>query len=197
MNRLNIVPTEGAPEEIATLYGAVKQKLGLVPNMVKALGNSRAALEGYLSLSGALSGGRLPAATREKIALRVAELNRCGYCLSAHTAIGGLLKIPASALTGARAGYSADAREQAILDLVEAIVETRGNVADAAYRAAVGAGLDEEAITEVAANVALNVFTNYFNRLAATEIDFPEVGPLETGGECDDAACACQTAAAV
>lgn len=195
MNRLKTVSAETAPEEVSALYGAVKQKLGLVPNMVQALGNSPAALQGYLVLSNALASGRLPAATREKIALRVAELNGCSYCLSAHTAIGGLLKLPSEALTDARAGRSSDPREQAILDLIESVVETRGAVPDAAFQAAVAAGLDDEAITEVAANVALNVFTNYFNRLADTEIDFPEVGPLEPAGTCHDPACACATAA--
>ncbi len=37
------------------------------------------------------------------------------------------------------------------------------------------AGLTDAEITEVIANVALNVFTNYFNLVAKTELDFPQV----------------------
>ena len=62
--------------------------LGSVPNLFRLVSTSPAALEGYLSLSGALGKGDLPAATRERIALSVAEINGCSYCLSAHTYLG-------------------------------------------------------------------------------------------------------------
>tara|TARA_R110002096_G_scaffold42144_26_gene113847 strand:+ start:4976 stop:5530 length:555 start_codon:yes stop_codon:yes gene_type:complete len=175
MSRIPTIESANAPQPVTALYEAVQQKLGLVPNMVKALGNSAASLQGYLGLSGAVSSGILRPVTREKIALRVAELNECDYCLSAHTAIGGLLKIPADELVAARAGDSADAKEQAILNLVQSVLETRGNVPDAAYESAQDAGVSPEEATEVVAHVALNVFTNYFNRFAQTEIDFPKV----------------------
>lgn len=179
MNRIPILTREEAPSSIANLYDGVKRKLGVVPNMVQALGNSATGLQSYLALSGAVSEGTLDTRLREKIALRVAELNDCEYCLSAHTAIGGLLKVPAEELEAAQAGVSTDRREQAVLDLVEAIVETRGKVSNASLEAARSAGVDDGQITEIVANVALNVFTNYFNRLAQTEIDFPRVHSLQ------------------
>lgn len=180
MNRIPIISRDKAPSGIADLYDAVKRKLGLVPNMVQVLGGSSSGLKGYLALSGAVSEGTLETRTREKIALRVAELNDCNYCLSAHTAIGGLLKVPSEELESARAGESPDSREQAILDLVESIVKTRGDVPDAILDDARSAGVGNGEIIEIVANVALNLFTNYFNRLARTEIDFPLVRSLET-----------------
>lgn len=179
MNRIPIISHDEAPSGVTELYDAVKRKLGLVPNMVQALGSSATGLQAYLALSGAISGGTLDTRIREKIALRVAELNSCHYCLSAHTAIGGLLKVPGVELESARAGDSPDFREQAILDLVESIVETRGDVPDAILDKTRSAGVDSGEIVEVVANVALSLFTNYFNRLARTEIDFPRVQPLD------------------
>jgi alkylhydroperoxidase family enzyme len=83
------VPTpttiEAAPAASRPLLEAVKKQLGVVPNMFRLIANSPAALEGYLGLSGALNKGALPAPTRERIALAVAEMNGCNYCLSAHT----------------------------------------------------------------------------------------------------------------
>lgn len=175
MNRIPTVEAETAPQQIAGLFDAVQKKLGIVPNMVKAMGNSAAGLQGYLALSSAVSEGTLRPTTREKIALRVAEINECDYCLSAHTAIGGMLKIPADDIVAARAGEASDRKEQAILDLVNALLETRGNVPDSSYSAALLAGVTAEEATEIVAHVALNVFTNYFNRLARTDIDFPKV----------------------
>lgn len=175
MSRIKTLESTEAPQPIAALYEAVQKKLGLVPNMVKALGHSASALQGYLNLSGAVSGGKLPAVTREKIALLVAEQNQCDYCLSAHTAIGGVMKIPASEIEAARNGESEDRKEQAILVLTRHLLATQGNVSDRTYASIADAGVTEEEAAEVVANVALNVFTNYFNRFAQTEIDFPVV----------------------
>ncbi len=74
-----------APAPSQPLLEAVKKQLGSAPNMFRLISNSPAALEGYLALSGALNKGALPAQTRERIALAVAEINGCNYCLSAHT----------------------------------------------------------------------------------------------------------------
>lgn len=180
MRRIQLLEEENASETLAATYDAVKKKLGLVPNMVKALGNSPAALDGYLGLSGAVSGGTLRPAIREKIALRVAEINDCSYCLSAHTAIGGMLKIPAEDLLAAREGDSPDPREKAILDLVQAALETRGAVPDETYESVKAAGVTDAEAIEVVANIAVNLYTNFFNRFAQTEIDFPKVEARST-----------------
>ena len=76
---------EASPTAAQPLLNAVKKQLGVVPNLFRVVGNSPAALEGYLGLNGALGKGELEAATRERIALAVAEVNACDYCLSAHT----------------------------------------------------------------------------------------------------------------
>ena len=109
------------------------------------------------------------------IALTVAEANGCDYCLSAHTAIGGLLKIPASELDAARDGVSADPKTAAILRFARTVVDTRGKVADGDVAALRGAGASDAEIAEVVAIAALNVFTNLFNNVAATDVDFPRV----------------------
>lgn len=178
MNRIPTIEPAAASDQVAPLYGAVQQKLGLIPNMVKALGNSPTALQAYLGLSSTVGEGRLSAKTREKIALLVAELNGCHYCLSAHTAISGMLKIPADEVEAARRGDSSDTKEQAILELTRQVVQTRGAVSDEVFDAVRANGVSTEELVEVVANVAVNVFTNYFNNLTETTIDFPEAKPL-------------------
>jgi alkylhydroperoxidase family enzyme len=54
----------------------------------------------------------------------------------------------------------------------------RGNVSDGDVRAARAAGFGDAEIAELVAVVALNVFTNYFNRAFAVDVDFPVVRPL-------------------
>ena len=45
------------------------------------------------------------------------------------------------------------------------------------------AGFDYGVIAEVVAHVALNLFTNYFNNVAETDIDFPKAEPLHATAE--------------
>jgi alkylhydroperoxidase family enzyme len=86
MSRLSIPASiEASPAATQPLLQAVKQQLGVVPNLFRLVGTSPAALEGYLGLNAALGKGALEAPTRERIALAVAEINGCDYCLSAHS----------------------------------------------------------------------------------------------------------------
>src|SRR5919106_3799406 len=85
MARLTMIDPARATGETKELLDAVKAKMGAIPNLIKALANSPAALRAYLDVSSALAGGNLDAAMRERIALGTAEYNACTYCLSAHT----------------------------------------------------------------------------------------------------------------
>lgn len=179
MNRLNPIDPVNAQGKTKTLFDDVQKKLGVVPNMMRTMANSPAVLEGYLALSGALGGASIDARTRERIALVTAELNGCGYCLSAHTYIGGKLGIGAADLEDARRGTADDPRTKAILALARSIVLERGRLRDEDLLAARTAGVTDAQIAETVATVALNVFTNWFNHVADPVIDFPEVRPGE------------------
>jgi uncharacterized peroxidase-related enzyme len=176
--RLSPVPTSTTDAKVVPLYNAVKQALGVVPNLMQVLGNSPAALQGYLSLNAALGSGVLPPAVRERLALVVAEANGCDYCLAAHTLLGKHAGLDAAESQRARLGTSQDAFAHAALTLGRAIVQARGKVADADIDAARKAGLDQAAIVEVVVHVALNVLTNYVNNVARTDLDFPAAPAL-------------------
>jgi uncharacterized peroxidase-related enzyme len=143
---------------------------------MKLVGHSPAALEGYLSLSGALGKGKLNAQMRERIALTVAEYNGCDYCLSAHSYLASnAAKLSSAEIDAARDGRSEDARTEAALQFALRVTESRGRVSDADLAAVRLASFDEAAILEIVANVAVNVLTNYINNVAHTDIDFPVV----------------------
>lgn len=178
MSRLpNVDPVTatGRPKE---LLDAVKHKMGMVPNMTRALANGPAALDGYLQLSGALSKGTLPAKVREQLALAVAEANGCDYCLAAHSAVGKAVGLTAEQVRDARQGTAVDAKTDALLGFARKVVDARGRVGDGDLAAVRAAGWDDAAVAEAVAHVALNVFTNYFNNLARTDLDFPAAAPL-------------------
>ncbi|WP_428506777.1 carboxymuconolactone decarboxylase family protein [Roseateles sp.] len=176
MSRLSIPSVDQSLEASKPLLAAVHKQLGVVPNLMKLVGHSPAALEGYLSLSGALAKGKLSVQLRERIALTVAEFNGCDYCLSAHSYLAAnVAKISASEVEAAREARSDDARTAAALQFARRVAESRGRVADADLAALRAADFDEAAVLEIILNVALNVLTNYVNNVAQTDIDFPVV----------------------
>ncbi len=176
MSRLSIPTVDTAPEASKPLLAAVKQQLGVVPNLMKLVGHSPAALEGYLSLNGALAKGKLDVKLRERLALAVAEFNGCDYCLSAHDYLGkNVAKLSQSDIDGARDFHAEDSYAQAALHFAKRVVESRGKVADADLVALRAEGFDDASVVEIVVTVALNVLTNYVNNVAQTDIDFPTV----------------------
>jgi uncharacterized peroxidase-related enzyme len=178
MTRLALPATiADAPAASRPLLEAVNKMIGKVPNLFRLVATSPAALEGYLGLSGALAKGRLPAATRERIALAVAEINGCGYCLSAHTAFGKLSKLDDAEIAANRAGGSSDPLADAAVRFAAKVATARGHVSDDDLAAVRRAGYDDAQIIEIVQHVALNTWTNYINEVARTPIDFPVVTP--------------------
>lgn len=176
MSRINQVDPAVAEGKAEQLLAVVKQKLGSAINITRVMANQPAVLEGYLGFSGALAGGGFDAKTRDAIALTLAGANGCDYCASAHSYISAnLLKVDQAEISRQIRGEATDARLQAILTLASAVNEKRGKVSDADLQAARAAGLTDADIVETVGNVAVNVFTNYINNVAQTDIDFPVV----------------------
>jgi uncharacterized peroxidase-related enzyme len=167
---------DAAPAASRSLLEGVNKQLGVVPNMFRLISNSPAALESYLSLSTSLNKGVLPAATRERIALAVAEINGCNYCLSAHTYLGKrLAKLDDAEIAANRRGASNDAKADVAVGFAVKVVRAHGHVGADDIRAVKEAGYSDAEVIEIVLHVALNTWTNYINEVAETDIDFPLV----------------------
>ena len=176
MARIN--PVTNPSDRSRKLLDGVEAKLGKIPNMMSTMAHSAATLDGFLKLSEALSKGELSGKAREQIALAVGQANSCDYCLSAHSAIGKMVGLSAEEIRDARLGSSEDAKVNGILKIATRLVETRGNLSDAEIADARSAGVTDAELSEIVANTAFNLFTNYFNHVAASDIDFPVVERL-------------------
>lgn len=165
-----------APAQSRPLLENVQKSLGSVPNLFRIVANSPAALEGYLALNGALAKGQLAAATRERIALAVAEINGCDYCLAAHSYLGkNVAGLTGTEISANRRGTSTDARADAAVRFAAEIARERGQVTVDAVDAVTRAGYSDAEIVEIVAHVALNTLTNYVNEVLGTAIDFPAI----------------------
>lgn len=149
-----------------------------IPNLAKILASSPAALKTWLESIRALAGGRLDPGLRERIAIGVAETNGCEYCLSGHAYVAKhVANLSDEAIEESRRLSSADAKVDAALSFTRAVLETRGGVSDADVERIRAAGYSDGEIAEIVANIALSVLTNYVNKVAETEVDFPRLAP--------------------
>lgn len=170
---------EAAPEASRPMLEAVKQQIGMVPNLFRIVSNSPAVLEGYLGLNGALGKGQLPTATRERISLAVSQINSCNYCLAAHTYLGqNVAKLDANEIAANRRGTSNDAKANVAVRFAVKIANERGALNAEDISAVKEAGYSDAEVVEIIAHVALNTLTNYVNEVLGTKIDFPEVEAL-------------------
>ncbi len=159
----------------AATLDAVGKSLGVVPNLFSTLAHTPAALNAYLGLSENLSSGELTAEQREIIALTVAQYNQCQYCLSAHSLMGKGAGLSEDDIRLARNGGATNGLNHNIAAFARDVTEYRGVIPDESFKVYLERGLTHAVMIEITANVTLNLFSNYINHLADTEIDFPVV----------------------
>jgi uncharacterized peroxidase-related enzyme len=175
MSRLAIPALDDVPAASKPTLDAVHKQLGVVPTMFRLIATSPAALQGFAANNGALT-KTLDVKTRERIALAVAQVDGCDYCLSAHTYLGlNLAKITPEDVALNRKGQSGDTKADAAVRFATKVVRERGHVTDADIKAVRDAGFSDGQIVDIIAVVAENIFTNLLNVVAETDIDLPVV----------------------
>jgi uncharacterized peroxidase-related enzyme len=175
MTRITLLDSHTAPAASQPVLAQIQAAFGGTPHMFRAVAHSPAALKSMWAAFGALGGGSLPARLGELVAVAVADRNACEYCLAAHTALGRKAGASGDELRAAQGGESADPATQAALRFALKLVNERGQVGEADIAALRAAGYNDEAVVELIAHVALNLYTNYVNVALAVPVDFPAV----------------------
>jgi uncharacterized peroxidase-related enzyme len=175
MSRIAIPARDNVPEASTPILDAIEKQFGVVPNLFRLLALSPAALSGFVALNSA-NAKALDVRTRARIAIAVAQVNGCDYCLSAHTYLAlNLAKLAPEDAALARQGRSVDHQAGVAVRFARLVAEKRGRVSDAELNAVRVAGYSDAQVVEIVALVAENVLTNFLNTVAETDIDFPVV----------------------
>ncbi len=175
MANIQPIKVSNADADTAKTLNAVKSKLGMVPNLIATFAHSKPVLDSYLQFSENLTSGLLTAKQREMIALAVAQVNLCRYCLSAHTMLAKVSGLTESEIERARVGGAIEAIDDLIVSFAKKIVVSRGMLDPGTVEDLRAKGLTDALIIEVIANVIINMMTNYTNNIADTVVDFPLV----------------------
>ena len=173
MQRIPKIKEPEIPEESAALLKRAEEKYGKCPNLFTTLAHSAAALRSVLELSDSLERSHLTELEREAVQLYISEKSESVYCLAAHTERARNLGAKTSQTLMWRAGYDANGRMQALLDLGKLLAEKHGRITDHEFEQARAAGLSYGEILDTAACVIDALATNLLNGLCLTDVDFP------------------------
>ncbi|HOW63915.1 MAG TPA: carboxymuconolactone decarboxylase family protein [Candidatus Paceibacterota bacterium] len=177
MERLPPVAIPLDESESPVQRDAAQPSLARDCNFFHLLANSTTALKAFLAYENALAGGRLSRQQRVIIALTVAEINGSKYGLSAHYGAAKEAGLSDDEIQQARKATSSDPKNAALLRFARAVALQRGDISDADFQPLRQVGFSDKEIPEIVANIAFNIFMDYFNNVVRTAVDFPLLQP--------------------
>jgi uncharacterized peroxidase-related enzyme len=177
MSRLPVPALESATGATAEIYAQIKKAIGNVPNTFAAIGAyGPAALKAVLAADAVLASGSLSKRDQETIKVIVSGVAGCDYCVAAHSLLGKLAGLKPDELRNIRDGKpTGDAKRDALARFVRKLAQSSGTVSDEDFAAIRAAGYSDAQLVEISLAFATTAFTNVFNRINDTEIDFPAV----------------------
>ena len=166
---LDLGPDADPTPEIAAYFDKCREKLGFVPNVLRAYAFDNTKLQAFIDMVDDLMLGDsgLSKLEREMIAVAVSAVNHCHYCLTAHgAAVRQRGKDPELGELIAQNYRAArlDARQKAMLDFSVKLTEHPDKIEEADREALRRAGFSDRDIWDIA---AIAGFYNMSNRLAA------------------------------
>ena len=175
MSRIPTHTVEDAPEASRSLLQNVIQfsPTGQPLNMHAQMAHSPAVLVAYTSLRRATSDyGTLGPRFGAALMLATATTIASEYVVAITSRLAHMTGWTDSEVAALRAGEAVgDDKIDTLTRLVREAAADSGNVTDATWNAARGAGCTDEQLAEAFAYLGLTVFTAYFLNYARTEID--------------------------
>jgi uncharacterized peroxidase-related enzyme len=177
MSRLSVPNLESDTGPSGQINAQIKRAVGSVPETFAAIAaHGPAALKSVLASDAVLARGTLTKRDQEVIKLVISAAAGCDYCVAAHNYLAQLAGVKPDALEQIREGRpTGDAKRDALVRFVRKLAHSSGTVSDEDFAAIKAAGYSDAQFVEISLAFATIVFTNVFNRINDTEIDFPAV----------------------
>jgi AhpD family alkylhydroperoxidase len=173
---LELADTTKMTGKTQEMLGNLEKGMGFMPNIMKQMANSPAALESFLSSRDALLRGSLDAQMIALIGIVVAEIYSCEYLLASRVAQAKKAGVSEEELNLARQQSSSDKKKDIGLQFVRNVVVRHGAEMPASdIQDLKTAGYTDGEIVELLANTSLNMFVYYLIQVGQPELDFPKV----------------------
>ncbi|MDA3869303.1 MAG: carboxymuconolactone decarboxylase family protein [Gammaproteobacteria bacterium] len=168
---------ETAPKQALPIFESAEKTYGMVPNLYKKMAESPALLKGYTSLSDIFSNSSLSPVEQQVVLIATSATNKCEYCVSVHSVIADMIKVPQEVTAALREGHDIpDTRLQALRKFTQSVVDARGWVDESEVNALMEHGYTRQNVLDVILGVGMKTLSNYTNHLVETELDEPFQG---------------------
>lgn len=186
LTALDLTQADPLDDDIRAYFDKCTEKLGLIPNVLRAYAFDQAKLRAFMAMYNdlMLAPSGLSKAEREMIAVAVSSENKCVYCLTAHGA--ALRQLTGDAILAETIAQNwrvarLDARQKAMLGFAVKLTRRPQDMEDTDRAALRAAGFSDRDIWDIAAVAA---FYNMSNRMAAAVemAPNPEYHAMARGG---------------
>jgi AhpD family alkylhydroperoxidase len=170
-SRFDIHDELTAPEGSQKILKAVETSGGEISKFIGVLAGAPAALRAFARMRHELREGTLPAGTRERIALAVAQRRGDTYSVAQHARAARAAGLGLDEVSRARSFTSADEKEAAMLAFLQGLHDAEERPGAYLAEEAREAGWSDEELLEAVAHLALSEFQTLIANAAALPQD--------------------------
>lgn len=150
---------------------------GFVPNLIGNMATSPQLAEAYLQIGGLFAKTSFDETERQVLLLSISRFNECAYCMSAHSAIAQMNKVPDEVIDAIRGDHPiANDKLEALRRFATRVVESRGWPTSDELDHFYSAGYGQQQVLEVVLAAAYKTMSNYTNHINGTKLDDAFVG---------------------
>ena len=161
MALVSYVTNQDAAEKIKPVFEGMEKKIGVVPNVFRAMAHNPEMLEAFLALNATLPKTQLNGKLRELAYIKTSELNGCDYCLHHHRGMGKKAGLNDRQLAETANFETSDAYDDLERDVLRYAEEvTRHIDVDDVLAARLKETLGDRELVELAMTVGIANFTN-------------------------------------
>jgi uncharacterized peroxidase-related enzyme len=163
---VNPFSAELASAEVREIYTALESRFGRVPDFYASMAHHPEALQTFLPFYQAILGkGALALCDKELAYLQTSLLNRCAYCIKAHTAAArraGIAVEKIQALAAYQQSNLFDEKEKVILQFAESLT-LQASVNREGLQEELKKYFSDNEVVELTLTICMANFTNRFN----------------------------------
>jgi alkylhydroperoxidase family enzyme len=172
MKRFPVHTIESAPEKSKQGLQGLQNKFGFVPNVAATMAESPVLMNAFIGAFMSFHGSAFSESEKQVLLLTNAATLRSPWTVAFHSTMALQEGVPASDVEAIRSHrLPSDCKYAALSGLAKALIERRGQVADADVAAFTAAGYSETQVLDVINGIGISTMAAITGNLAGTPVE--------------------------
>lgn len=174
MHQYRIHSVESAPEKSKPALQALRQNLGMIPNLAATMAESPVLIAGFVGAFANFHGGTFTGTQKQVVLLTNAVANASPWAVAFHSTLALKEGVDAEDVRAVRERrLPGEPRLAALSAFARALIERRGHVDARELEAFTDAGFGPDQVLEVIAGLAVSVMANYAGNITKPTLEEP------------------------